>query len=173
MAELSAQNFMSEHLVSVLWSADLQSSFEKMKSRNFRHLPVVSENNEVVGIISDRDFQRAMQIDEADYFSSRVACASFDPQAKVRDYMCWPVQTISEECSIVEVAHMMIAKKISAVLVSRQSTIIGILTTEDMLRALIENLESKSSHPVQERLTSMFFNSPARGLADLAGQTGI
>ena len=171
--DCTAQKYMSNKLLSVLWTENLQKAFEKMRSHYFRHLPVVTENNEVVGIISDRDFLRAMQVEEADYFSGRVASAAFAPQAQVRDYMCWPVQTISEESSLAEVAKMMIDKKISSVLVSRESSIVGILTTDDMLRALIESLEPKDAHPVQDRLVSMFFNSPAKDLVDLAGQAGI
>ncbi len=171
--ENTAQKYMSSKLLSVLWNESLQTAFEKMRTHYFRHLPVVTENNEVVGIISDRDFLRAMQVDEPDYYSSRVASASFDPQARVRDYMCWPVQTISEDSSLAEVAKMMIDKKISSILVARDSSIVGILTTDDMLKALIENLEPKEKHPVQEKILSMFLSSPATDVAYLAGQAGI
>lgn len=169
----STKRYMSHNIIPVLWTESLQSAFEKMNSHHFRHLPVVSETNEVVGIISDRDFQRAMQIDQSDYFSKKVAQAEFPQQSTVRDYMCWPIHTLPIESSLIDAAKLMLEKKISAVLVANSSEIVGILTTDDMLRALIESLLAKDEHPIKDKLLSVFFNSPANGLVDLANQAGI
>ena len=170
----STKRYMSHNIIPVLWTESLQNAFEKMNTHHFRHLPVVSETNEVVGIISDRDFQRAMQVDASDYFSKRVAQAEFDPQAKVRDYMCWPIQTLPVNSTLVDAAKLMLEKKISALLVSNEAEIVGILTTDDMLKALIQTLQQKKEeHPIKDRLLSVFFNSPANELVDLANQAGI
>ncbi len=162
MLDASTKRYMSHNLISVAWTETMQAAFDKMSSHRIRHLPVVSETQEVVGIISDRDFQRAMQIDEPDFFSGRVPQAAFSPHARVRDFMCSPIQTLSVESSLSEAAKVMLDKKISALLIANEAEIVGILTTDDLLRALIESLEQTSEVPFKDRFLSVLFDSPTQ-----------
>lgn len=137
--------YMTRNLVTIQSSGVLDEAFGLMQSNKIRHLPVVDELGDVVGILSDRDLQRAM-LPEHDKDSPREISFKFDPGFSVRDFMSWPVQTVTEETPILVVAQKMLEEKISAFLVEDSSgEVQGIITTDDLLRVLISLLEQGPS----------------------------
>lgn len=141
--KLMVKEGMSTDVITVENSESLLNAYQLMQRRRIRHLPVVNADGVVVGILSDRDINRAMhsQIDKSNAFVKSEEVV-FDPKARVEDYMSWPVKAFDKDRSLKEVAKEMIHEKISAVLVTdRENDIAGIITTEDLLRVLIELLE--------------------------------
>jgi acetoin utilization protein AcuB len=118
-----------------------------MKQARVRHLPVVDENNAIVGILSDRDLLRASKSESL----TLGACASFlgedlDPEATVSDYMSAPVESVYSDDALKEVVNRMIQERISALMVKDVETqrYVGIITTEDLLRVLLHYLKKDS-----------------------------
>lgn len=146
----------------VHWLEKLDRAYEIMMDVEVRHLPVVDNDLAVIGIISDRDFYRAMKEDREE----------FDPEARVREYMSWPVASIKEEASIAEAARIMVDKKISSLLVIREGRISGIVTTEDLLRALLESSEGKL-HDLKIGLQAAIYRSPIGQIAHALANAGI
>ena len=93
-------------------------------------------------MLSDRDVQRAMvsTIEHEPRGRGTSETIVFDPETRVKDYMSWPVEAVDQNTGIKLIAERMIAEKISSFLVSKNEKIIGIVTTEDLLRVLIELL---------------------------------
>jgi CBS domain-containing protein len=129
MSSLLTDLVMSKEVVSVSPDADLASVFKKMKEHKFRHMPVVDKNNKLIGIISNRDL------------------VEFGTGAVVRDYMSSPVATAAIDTPLGEVTQRMIDKKISALVVVKEKSVVGIITTEDLLRVLKVFLRSHSAPP--------------------------
>jgi acetoin utilization protein AcuB len=138
-----ALDTMTCDLIKTKIDESLESAFLKMKKHGIRHLPVADEFNRIVGIISDRDVLRGMQPDLRDYQSFQVENADFDPHARVRDFMSWPVKTVSHDTDLRVVITKMIREKVSAFLVTHDSAIVGIVTSEDLLKLLYELLGDK------------------------------
>jgi len=168
----SISSFSSKDLVVVRWTDRIDEAYALMRQKGFRHLPVADDNGFIVGIISDRDFARAMQIDQADFASGYPSRASFDPQHSVRDFMSWPVESIEESASIIDAARLMLDKKISALLVTARGEVTGIVTTEDMLRALIQTGEGASLRLI-DRVEGALLQSPVGQIAHALGNAGI
>ena len=123
---------MSKSVIAIQADADLASAYKMMKDKKFRHLPVVDKNHHLIGIISSRDL------------------VEFDSNSSVRDFMSSPVATAAIDTPLGEVTQLMIDKKISALVVMKNENIVGIITTEDLLRVLKIYL-SGHSQPPQEK----------------------
>lgn len=142
----SALDTMTCDLVKATLDESLESAYLKMKNNRIRHLPVVDGTNLIVGIISDRDLYRGMKPELREWQTVQIEnefTGDFDPQDKVRDYMSWPVKTVSFDSDLRLVIHRMIKEKVSCFLVTHEQRIVGIVTSEDLLRFLYELLEDK------------------------------
>ena len=130
---------MSDHLITIGWNERMDVAFQRMQESRVRHLPVLSEAGEVVGMLSDRDVQRAMiSTIEHEPLSKGVSeTLVFDSKTRVRDYMSWPAQVINQNTDLRLVAERMIHEKISSFLVSHGTRITGIVTAEDLLKVLV------------------------------------
>jgi len=168
---IKVDHVMSKSLVTAHWTEELSSAFNRMRRLQVRHLPVVTDHGEIVGMISDRDFQRAMTFDE-NHDPSYYIKAEFEPNALVRDYMSQPVIAVSGGADLKSVANLMINKKISAVLVvNSKSKAMGIVTHEDLLRALVELLGSEDISVLDE--LNLIYSAPIKSVATTLGQAGI
>lgn len=106
---------------------------EVMRSWGVRHLPVI-ENNEVVGVISDRDIYRAIAIKNT-------------PQLLVKEAMDGKPYLVSANISLKEVAQNMAQNKYDCVLVKGlQGQVRGIFTTIDALYILSRLLDGPDDH---------------------------
>ena len=140
--KLTAKSNMSGELVTVGWAEGLDAAYLKMRKNKIRHLPVLDDKGELVGLISDRDLQRAMHseiYDDDEYHSESL---EFDPESTIRDYMSWPVKTVGGDVTIREVTRKMIEQKISSFVVTDDDDqLVGIITTEDLLKVLLKLME--------------------------------
>lgn len=163
---------MTSDLVVVHWTEKIETAFAILGVKQIRHLPVVDAEGAIVGIISDRDFYRAMQIDQPDFESGRIAQPEFDPNARVRDFMSWPVQAIDEKRSVAEAARLMIDRGISSLIVTSGDQVVGIVTTEDMLRALLVRSESLLDQ-IKAGVASTVYNATVGQVANALSNAGI
>jgi len=127
---------MTRDLVTVNITTSLEEAASLMESRGFRHLPVINDVGTVVGILSDRDVQRARHPGQMRPPST----------GEVSAFMSWPVITVNQNLPLREAVQGMIKEKISALLVTDdKKNIVGILTTEDLLQKLVELLPGSSA----------------------------
>jgi len=93
-----------------------------MQAEGFKHLPVV-ETKRVLGVITDRDVrQHAAHLDETLVETAMTA----DPV------------TVSPNTTIEEAASVMLVKRIGCLPVVENRGLVGIITTTDLLRALVD-----------------------------------
>lgn len=139
MKDHASSEIMTKKLVTIGAQASLTEAYRLMQTRKIRHLPVVDDKGAIVGILSDRDLQRAMSPKKKDIHELTF---EFDPEFIVRDFMSWPVKTVAHDMSVRDVAQRMLKEKLSALLVvDADQKHKGIVTTDDMLRLLIMLLE--------------------------------
>lgn len=112
-----------------------------LKEHNFRHLPV-SENGKLVGILSDRDIQRAMTVIISPENKPQL---HIQKHKKVSEYMSSPVYKMKETEKVARLVREMVNRKVSCCIIENENEQdVGIMTTEDLLILLLDLLESKA-----------------------------
>lgn len=162
---------MSEHPMTVRHKDDLRSAYMRLKREGFRHMPVIDDSGELVGVISDRDFQRAMWPMTMQDAHGLPDGPNFRKDAKVADFMSWPAATLPDDTGLDAAIQIMLNRKISAVVVTSEGRMCGILTQDDMLRILSDLL--KRPETVSERVESLAFNSTLGKVADALSTAGL
>jgi acetoin utilization protein AcuB len=127
-----------------------------MLNNNIRHLPVVDEQKSLVGILSERDIQRAMilslnQSGQKEIFLSKLLSVS--------ELMSSPVLSVDENSMITDVVKELLQNKVSALMVRDSlGSFTGIITTDDLLSYCIDVLE-KNEDLVNKPLSLIFSNT--------------
>jgi CBS domain-containing protein len=116
---------------------DLSASetYERMRQRNVRRMPVLDATGALVGIITRSDIEAAVALprDEAGWRSARFALAG----TTVADLMTANPVTIDAEAPIAAAAAAMIQARISGLPVLRESRLVGIITESDIFRLVV------------------------------------
>lgn len=169
--EMNVKQTMSLHPITVRLKDDLSTAFIRMRREGFRHMPVIDDLGDVIGIISDRDFQRAMWPISAPDAHGLPDTPHFRNDAKVSEYMSWPVSTLTEDTSLLVAVETMIDKKISAIVVTRQEQMVGIVTHEDLLKVLAALLKEPTS--LKERALHLTYNTPLGRVTEMLAVAGV
>ena len=133
--------FVSRSMVSQVITIDKDASIfeaqEKMAANNIRHLPIVDDDNRLIGIVTDRDIRSALPyslIKQKPSAEERKALA----QRKVKDIMTRRPKTISPMYTIQDALLMIQREKVGAFpVVDDEGKLKGILSVRDLLRAFI------------------------------------
>jgi CBS domain-containing protein len=114
-----------------------------------RHLPVVS-GGDLVGVVSQRDILRSPGM------FSPVLGFAVDTRAalkalRVADAMSPAVVTIGAEASVGEAAERMLKHRVGCLPVVEGGTLVGIVTTSDLLRAIVDPSGARTSADPERR----------------------
>lgn len=127
---MRARDAMTRHVVWVDPEYNLADAAELMKEWNIRHLPVVA-NNQVVGVLSDRDVLLRSSLD-AD------GCVVVDNGSSVGEVMSPDPHTCSPRNSVGNLAATMVERKIDSLpVVDDSGELLGLVTSTDLLEILI------------------------------------
>lgn len=130
---MNVENYMSHAPITVREDSDYWSASEIMREKDLHHIPVVDENEQVVGILTLRDLKIA-----AMYFR--------EAQVEVAEVMHSPVVTVAPGVPLAEAARQMVDNRIGGLpVVDDNGRVVGILTETDLLRALIDFLDQGSA----------------------------
>lgn len=162
----------SDAIVCIHHKETMQQGYDLMKNIASRHLPVVDDTGSIVGMLSDRDIQRSMVKPEMDGWSPLPFVPSFSSDDLVQEFMSWPIQGIDHSSSIAEAAELLIEKKISCLIVTRDKKAVGIITSEDLLKLLVQEHQN-SFQLVKENISGAIYRSPIGSIAHLLSGVGI
>ncbi len=131
---------MTGNVVTIDKNADISQAQEKMSKHHFRHLPVVDENNQLIGIVTDRDIRSVLP-------SSHLAEEHSPEKRKIfltcrmKDIMTKNPVTISPLDTIQDALFLLHKKHFGALpVVTEQEKLIGIISVRDLLREFINVL---------------------------------
>lgn len=124
---LPVEEFTTPNPITATEDMSIDEVLELMSEHGVRHLPVMRDD-EVVGVISDRDLRLARGLSDEHKFQVRAGdIMSADPVA------------VTADMPLDDVAFTMSDRKIGSVIVNeRDGTLLGIFTVTDALNALIE-----------------------------------
>jgi acetoin utilization protein AcuB len=124
-------DYMCKTPITVRSEDNYDSAFEIMEQKNMHHLPVVNQDNHVVGIVTRRDLQLA-----ARYFK--------EAPAEISEVMHTPVLTTSSSASLSSAVKQMADNRIGCLpVLGKNRHVEGMLTESDLFRALSDLLEEK------------------------------
>ena len=97
---------------------------------NINHVPVITTEFEVAGIVSRKDFENYVNI-------TRILHAGEEEPVKVKDVMTAPAFTFSENIHIGAAAQAMIDNQIHAIVITdSRNQLAGIITSTDLLEQM-------------------------------------
>ena len=95
---------------------------------------VVLEQGDIVGIVTQRDLFKATMSSTMGY--GEKAQQAYLQSVRVKEIMTSPVVTIAPDTSVAAAAEMIITKGIGCLPVVDGTTLVGMITTTDLLRCL-------------------------------------
>jgi len=131
---MKIREIMQSKVVAVTEDTLAKDAFESMRSRRFRHLPVVNKENRLVGIVSDRDI-----LNIAVMFEKRPNSPEqylIGDEVKVREIMTAEPTTVSPDDDVGRAVDTMLSLTVSGLPVVDKGKLVGIVTETDLLRLL-------------------------------------
>lgn len=124
--QTTLKNLVTKNLVLIPAGSPLSETWDLMAEKRFRHLPVVNSDQEIIGIISQRDLVHRKKSE----------------LIPVEEAMSSPVYFIDQHAPLRSAIFKLIEHKISSLLIVDQNKlVIGIITTDDLLWYLSSLLE--------------------------------
>jgi acetoin utilization protein AcuB len=116
---------MTTNPVTIGDAVQVRQALEMMGSHRLRHLPVLDADDNLVGIVSEKDLLRAQ------------------PDSLVSEVMTRDVVTVTEYTALEEAARIMADGKISSLPVMRDGRLVGIVTETDLFQVFLEFLGAR------------------------------
>jgi len=131
---------MTKNVVTIDKDADISQAQEKMSKHLFRHLPVVDQNNRLIGIVTDRDIRSLLP---PSHFAQENSPEEWKSSSKfrIKDIMTKNPVTISPLDTIQDALILLHKKYFGALpVVVEEQKLIGIISVRDLLREFINVL---------------------------------
>lgn len=132
---------MGKHPLTVKPDAPVDATLKRMKEERIRRFPVVGDEGELVGIVSQTDLLYAapspstsLSVYEMHYLFSRI---------EVSQVMTEDVITVEHDDPIEEAARLMVDHRIGGLPVMRDGNLVGIITETDIFKAFMEMLGAR------------------------------
>jgi acetoin utilization protein AcuB len=139
--KIKVSNYMSPRVLSIPPTIGIREAFFKMKENAIRHLPIVDENNTLVGIISDRELRRPNWVDEAQDISHVYY---LDNSMLVSDVMITNVHVVHTYDTLNKAVSLLLDNHIGAApVLDKTGTLVGMLSSIDLLRALKDSIDQQ------------------------------
>jgi len=164
----AVQEIMTEQVICLEPQDNVARAIELLQTEEFRHVPIIDEQREFVGLVSDRDILRNLP------FAGRRPPS---PPKRFREHLfatdSWtkslqlPLESIMKRkvlhilpsCSVCKAAEILYKKKIGCLpVVDEREKLRGIVTVTDLMRALLwayEPAEKASLIPSQSSICQL------------------
>lgn len=132
------RELMSRHVTTIAPSTSCLDAVTKMHRMRIRHLPVVSQDGALVGVVTDRDLRR--HLFSPDVFREVGDAKSVDALLQgvpVAQIMSMPVITIGASDDVADAVRVMLEKRTGSLPVVQTGRVVGILTDTDILRYIV------------------------------------
>ena len=144
-----AKEIMVKDVITVSAETTLDQVAKIFVDNRISGVPVVDENNKLIGVISEGDlvyqqkpinpplfinlFDGILQVDRKDFWEEISKMAAY----KVKDLMNKHVISAHSDTSINDVASLMIKKKVNRIpIVDNDNKLIGIITRHDIIKSV-------------------------------------
>ena len=134
---MPVQNWMTTDVVSVGPDTSLLKVGKLMKDHHIRRIPVVDDNGQVVGIISDRDVRDASpsKATTLDMYEMHYLLA----ELKAKNIMTAKPITVKPTDTVEQAALIMLDNKVGGLpVVDDAGKLVGIISDHDVFKAMVD-----------------------------------
>jgi CBS domain-containing protein len=125
---------MSSDIISVNITQNLREVDAAINGQHIRHVPVVS-GDKVIGMLSKTDLQKISFVNTID--GDKLTTAMYD-SLSIDQVMTKDVVTVEKDDTILDVATILSKNEFHALPVTEAGKLVGIVTTTDLVKYLIE-----------------------------------
>jgi CBS domain-containing membrane protein len=131
------RDLMTETVFTLSPNDTLECAQDLMDAKRIRHVPVVDEDHDLVGLVTQRDLARTVlgRVDDLP-ISARHSILS---RRRVRDIMTREVATADPDTDACEAAATIFENKFGCLPVVEGARLVGILTEADFVRRFLES----------------------------------
>lgn len=142
------KDIMTTNVISVKKEQKIENAVKILMDNNFSGMPVVDDENKVIGVITEGDLiYRSKKLRIPTFFTildSYIFLESMknlEKQIKkmvgyrVEDVMTVDVITVTEDTTVEEIATIMTRKKINRVPVVKEGVLVGVVSRRDIIKA--------------------------------------
>lgn len=137
MSQLRVRDLMTDRVVSARPSDSVERIYDTMGQRGIRHLVVVDEEDDLIGVVSHRDLLRRTLIERGDLPLSMERMAL--RRMRVDEVMTSEVETAGPDDPLGDAAQRMFENKIGCLPVVEGYKVVGMLTESDFVRYFAQN----------------------------------
>lgn len=119
-----AKTIMSRDVICISPDTDVYEAIRILLRHNITGLPVVNEEGEIVGMVSEKDMLHLM-------------AHANDRAGRVADYMSEQVVTFDENDSLVDIADCFITHYFRRVPILAHGKLVGIISRRDVVRYIL------------------------------------
>lgn len=129
---LRVRDLMTEKVFSVHPGDSVDKIYDAMTERSIRHIAVIDDEGDLVGVVSHRDLLRHALIERSDLplFVQRAILR----RTKVEEVMTSEVETAEPDQPVREAAQVMLENKFGCLPVVEGWRVVGILTEADFVK---------------------------------------
>ena len=135
---LFASQIMTFPVDTLMADTSIDHAITLFKSRQLRHLPVVSMQDKVIGMLSDRDI---MQYMTGLLLAGQASMPPPKAGNQVEQLMQYPVLTAVGDTDIRYIARLFVERRIGAMPIVADGKLTGIISRSDILQAVMSHYE--------------------------------
>jgi len=157
---MKARDVMTRDVVSVAPNETILGAGELMLRHHVSGLPVIDENERLIGIVTERDFLRPIGSRPGDrrprWFEVIAARPVISEPAeqrcrrKVAEVMTPDPVTVGEDTPVGDVVRMMETHRVKRLPVVREGRMVGIISRENLMHALVRSVHKSAARAKQE-----------------------
>ncbi len=125
-----AEQIMTSPVTTLLPDSSIDQAFQLFHTHKFRHVPVVTVDLRLQGIISDRDILRILG-----------NTTDKNAVSKISDVMTPEVLTASRKTDIRYITRLFVENRIGSMPVMEDRKLVGMITRSDILNAILHHYE--------------------------------
>ena len=135
---MRAEDLMSSPVVTVQPDTPAKAAIASLASHGFTALPVVDEDGRLIGMVTEADLMRDRVVPDARarIWRHREDTPHAPAPGAVGEVMTTPAVGVTRHCDAADLARMMLTDKVRSIPIVDGSTVVGIVTRRDLLRAL-------------------------------------
>ena len=133
---LTASQIMSSQVTTLNPHDSITDAINLFKRTKLRHIPIITNNERVVGILSDRDLLHYLSGMSDDYSQQKSTIRIKD---EIKRVMKTKVLTASKDTDVRFIARLFVEQHIGAMPIVAEGNLVGIITRSDVLGAVMRN----------------------------------
>jgi len=133
---MRVQEYMTSDVITANPRDGLRQTFYRMRERDIRHMPVMDDDERVIGIVSDRDLRRPGWVDDEENVAHYYL---LDNAHKVEDTMTKEPRVVTPDDDVQRAVEIILELRVGALpVVDGDGRLTGMISAIDLLKAFHE-----------------------------------